>query len=382
MILYLNQAYLEQPDIQQTIIDHRGPDTFSKLKNLANINPAHAAWYCRKGTNLLPFKNELINVPGFAMPDYDPNFRKSWNEVTDQRCLDLRASHWDKPWAMMWSGGIDSTTIVVSMLRNLAPADLENITVSCNQFSVWENPRFYFEHIEPNFKVVDSHDLLAQDLDSQDIYFITGDTADQIFGCAGGYLDSLYQNIDLLYTDIIKNKDCAIDFISAQLDMPDRCFAEWYYHVLLTNARSVGVPVTTLHDLFAWAGFNNDWVSNTFRFMCSGNWQNSKNAKSYIDRFVHWYSSNDYQHWAMNSNNASEKLGATASEYKIAAKKYIYSMDNNDYYFQFKTKMESSTLLDRAHPWGHWCCIDHDWNLLNIKDHRDQIIQMLPDHLA
>jgi asparagine synthetase B (glutamine-hydrolysing) len=382
MILYFNQAYLEHPDIQQTIIDHGGRDTFSKLKNLANINPGHAAWYCRKGTNLLPFKNELIHVPGIAMPNYDPDHTKSWSEVTDQRCQDLRASHWHKPWVLMWSGGIDSTAIVSAMIRNLAPSDLDNITILCNAFSVWENPKFYFDHIRPNFKVVDSHDVLNQDFDGQDIYFISGDTADQLFGSAGGYLHSLYQSTDLLYTNVVKHKDCAIDFIAAQLDVPDRHFAEWYYHVLMTNANSVGISVTTVHELLAWSGFNNAWVSNTFRFMYSGNWQNIKTAKSYIDRFVHWYSSDDYQQWAMNSNNAGEKLGTTASEYKLAAKKYIHTVDHNDYYFQFKIKMPSTSLLDRRCPWGNWCCIDDNWNLLNLTDHQDQILRMLPDHLA
>ena len=382
MILYFNHAYLNHPDFKQAIIDHRGQDVFSKLKNLAEINPTHSAWYCRKGNNLLPFKNKLVDVLGFAMPDYDPNHRKSWSEVTDQRCVDLRASHWNKPWAMLWSGGIDSTTIIAAMIRNLAPADLGNVTVYCNQFSVWENPKFYFDYIKPNFKVADSHDLLNQDLDSQDIYFIHGDPADQLFGSAGSYLDRLYQDADLFHTNIIKNKDCAIDFIATQLDVPDKNFAEWYYHVLVSNAHSVGVPVTTLHDLIAWAGFNNHWVSSKFRSMFAGSWQNSKNAKFYIDRFVHWYDSDDYQQWSMNVDNASEKLGTDVSEYKLAAKKYIYSVDNNDYYFKFKTKIKSISFLDRKHPWSHWCCIDHNWNLLSIADHKDQIVRMLPDHLV
>jgi len=382
MILYLNRDYLNHPDIQQTIIDHRGSDILSKLKNLANINAAHSAWYCRKGTNLLPFKNNMIDVPGFAMPDYDPNFKKSWSEVTDQRCCDLRASHWHKPWTIMWSGGIDSTTIVVAMIRNLASADLANITISCNQFSVWENPRFYFDYIRPNFKVIDSHDLLNQEFDSQDIYFINGDPSDQLFGGAGGYLGKLYQNPDLLQTNIVKNKDCAIDFIATQFDIPDRHFSEWYYHVLLTNANSVGVSVTTLHDLLAWSEFNNGWTSSKFRFLFSGNWPNIKNAETYVKRFVNWYDSNHYQQWSMNGNNAGEKLGTTAAEYKIVAKKYIHSIDNNDYYFRFKTKMQSSSFVNRTCPEGYWCCIDSNWNLLNITDHRDQILRMLPAHLS
>jgi hypothetical protein len=96
---------------------------------------------------------------------------------------------------------------------------------------------------------------------------------------------------------------------------------------------------------------------------------------------VHWFDSNDYQQWAMNSNNVGEKLGSTVSEYKLAAKKYIYSVDNNSHYFKFKTKMPSIDMINRK--WvDHWCCIDDQWNLLNLTDHREQIISMLPDHLV
>jgi hypothetical protein len=230
--------------------------------------------------------------------------------------------------------------------------------------------------------VIDSHDLLNQEFDSQDIYFINGDPSDQLFGGAGGYLGKLYQNPDLLQTNIVKNKDCAIDFIATQFDIPDRHFSEWYYHVLLTNANSVGVSVTTLHDLLAWSEFNNGWTSSKFRFLFSGNWPNIKNAETYVKRFVNWYDSNHYQQWSMNGNNAGEKLGTTAAEYKIVAKKYIHSIDNNDYYFRFKTKMQSSSFVNRTCPEGYWCCIDSNWNLLNITDHRDQILRMLPAHLS
>jgi asparagine synthetase B (glutamine-hydrolysing) len=112
MILYFNSAYLNHPAVKQTIINHRGQDTFSKLTNLDKLNTSHTAWYSRTGNNMLPFKNGLIDVPGFAMPDYNPNCNRAWTDVTDQRCMDLRASDWHRPWVVFWSGGIDSTVIV------------------------------------------------------------------------------------------------------------------------------------------------------------------------------------------------------------------------------------------------------------------------------
>ena len=377
MILYFNHQYLKHPTIQQIIIDNRGSDTLSNLLGVNKLNIAHSATYSRKGTNLLPFKYELTNVPGFDMPDYDPDYNRSWTEVTDQRCLDLRASHWHRPWVLFWSGGIDSTVIVAAIIKNLPRADFDNITIACNAVSIWENPQFYFDHIKPNFKIVNSKGIFLGD-NSQNAYLINSDPADQLFGCLGGYLDTLHQNPELLHTNIINNKDCAIDFFT---NIVDKKFAEWYYHVLVTNANSAGVPATTLYDLMWWSGFNNAWASVKLGFLTQGKRAQLKNAKHYIDEFINWFDSKDYQLWSMNRNNVAEQLGANPSEVKLAAKKYIYSVDNNRYYFKFKTKMPSIDMINRV--WvDHWCCIDDQWNLLNLTDHRDQIISMLPDHLV
>ena len=378
MILYFNPVYLKHPTIQSVIIDHRGSNTLSKLANLNKIDKYHTAWYSRKGINLLPFKSELVNVSGFSMPDYNPDHNMSWFEVTDQRCLDLKSTHFDRPWTVLWSGGIDSTVIVASLIKNLDRADFDNITIACTSISIWENPKFYFDYIKPNFKVVNSTDLLFTDLENQNTYFIDGFPADQLTGCVGGYIDKLYQNPGLLHTDVIKNKNCAIDYIA---DRTDKKFAEWYYHVLVTNADSAGVPITTFHDFVGWSGFNPAWASVKLGFLSHGSWKNLKNAKHYIDKFVNWYDSNDYQQWAMNGKNAGEKIGSGAADFKLIAKKYIYSVDNNSYYLKFKTKMASIDIYDRKLN-EHWCCIDDNWNFLNLQEHKDQIISMLPDHLV
>ena len=326
----------------------------------------------------MPFKNGLIDVPGFAMPDYVPNYNRTWTDITDQRCQDLRASHWDKPWIVLWSGGIDCTVVIAAIIKNLAQTDFDNITIACTAVSIWENPQFYFDYIKPNFKIVNSKEIFSGEGDSQGAYLIDGFPADQLTGCIGGYLDTLYQNPDVLHTNIIKNKDCAIDFFT---DIADKNFAEWYYHVLVDNASSAGITLTTLHDLMWWSGFNNAWTSVKFGYLLQGKWAQLKNATHYIDKFVNWFDSNDYQLWSMNRDNAAEQLGANPSEVKLAAKKYIYSVDKNKYYLKFKTKMPSIELVNRK--WNdHWCCIDNNWNLLNINDHKDQIISMLPDHLV
>lgn len=379
MISYFNHLSLKNPTVQQLIIDTCGVDILSKLINCNKFNIAHSPMYSRKGINTQPFKNQSMNVSGIAMPDYNPDYNVSWDEITDQCCVNLRNTHFDRPWTVLWSGGIDSTVIVSAIIKNLAPADFDNITIVCTSSSIWENPHFYFDYIKPNFKVGNSVELVTNEFDSQNTYTIDGTYADQLFGCLGGYLDTLYQNWDLLHTDIIKNKDAAIDFIVSLTD--DKKFAEWYYHALVTNADSVGVPITTIYDMMWWSGFSFAWTSIRFGILNWGKWKHLKNGKNCVDRHMRWYNNDNYQQWAMNPSNVHDKLGANTSELKLAAKKYIYSLDNNNHYFKFKTKMPSIDMLDRHWPNG-WCCMDDNWNLLNLTDHRDQIISMLPDHLA
>jgi hypothetical protein len=376
MILYFNHQYFNHPDVQKVILEHRDQNTLSRLKNLVKHNTSAPLIYNRKGNDFLPFKFELANTPGFGMPDYDRNHNKSWAEVTDQRCLDLRAAHFDRPWVVMWSGGIDSTNIVCALIRNLSQADLKNITIACTPVCVWENPEFYFKYIVPNFTVISSRDLMCQDVkDQSNVYTIDGEPADQVFGGLGRMKEVLVQNPNLLHQDLGEKN--AIDLISANTD---KKFAEWFYHSLMTSAQQCSIPVHTIFQFEWWQNFNCAWTTAKFRLLYFSRWKNIKNAKFYIDQFVHWYDSNDYQQWAMNPGNTSEKLGTSTTEYKFAAKKYIHSVNKDNYYLKYKTKMGSSDIFSDFVP--DWCCVDDDWNLLNFKDHADQIVSMLPDHLA
>lgn len=380
MILYFNHQYISHPAVQKIILEHRGHDTLDRLKNLSNHNHTQPPLYNRKGVNLLPFKNELIDVPGFSMPDCIPSYNKSWDDITDQRCLELRATKFDRPWIVMWSGGIDSTHIVCALIKNLPPADLKNITIACTPVCVWENSYFYFNYIKPNFKVIDSHHIRQQDIEYQNkFYTLDGEPADQLFGGLSTVLYNMQPNIDLLRKDIVKHSDYAIEFIAKKTN---RHFAEWYYQTLISSAASSGVSVTTFHELVWWSVFNHSWVSVKFRLFYYSNWKNVKNVKSYIDQIVHWYDTNDYQQWAMNKNNTDQKLGQQISDYKLAAKKYIHAVNTDNYYMKYKTKMASGDVFDLVSKTKSWCCIDHNWDLLNFDDHADQIIEALPNHLA
>ncbi|NDH49903.1 MAG: hypothetical protein EBY41_04995, partial [Proteobacteria bacterium] len=73
----------------------------------------------RDGVYKNVFKDRVF--PEMELPPYDENFSETFEQVTDERARDfipwLRESDHNKL-AMFWSGGIDSTVALASIIRN------------------------------------------------------------------------------------------------------------------------------------------------------------------------------------------------------------------------------------------------------------------------
>ena len=86
----------------------------------------------------------------FLMPAYDKNFNKTYEDITDARTEDVRKLIIEKntKFAVAYSGGIDSTLVVASLIKNLTKEQLTNIYIYCDTASVIENPIFYKKFIQ------------------------------------------------------------------------------------------------------------------------------------------------------------------------------------------------------------------------------------------
>ena len=381
MIKYFDQSFLANTKIKHCLESH-GIKFTDLLSARVRFDPGIPGIYNRKGTGTFPFKNGFVDHPGFSMPDYDANFEMTWSEITDQRCNQLRKQKFDKPWIVAWSGGTDSTNILTAIIKNLPPADFDNITVACNNHSVWENPCFFQNHVQNNFKLIDTNYLVSTQSIQDNNYILDGEPADQLF--AGAISHKMFaQDSNLLSKNIIKNADYLIDYIaecnrSDFFAPPGKDFAKYYFEMMMQNISSLSIPIETFHDFFWWYYFNTSWVSVKFRCLSAGEWGKTGNAQNYLDRFIHWFDADNYQLWAMNNNIKGKKFGSTVGEYKLEAKKYIYELDGDQDRMKYKTKSYSNN-----HRWidkDRWCCILDDFTLLNCRDHMDQITDLLPDH--
>jgi hypothetical protein len=345
----------------------------------------------RTGEWSLPWPQQLI--PKFSMPEYDPSFSCSFEDVTDRQALKIkkRIQSGDK-FALMYSGGIDSTTVLVSLLKNLTKEELQSISICCSLHSVAENPMFWSKFIEGNFNILDSNSLKYNNLFDLKLIPITADEGDPIFGTMAG-LD-LFLKFDRYVSDLspasaskLKNlkskmisgelhyslfKDLIINHLNSSGDVN---FAKALYEKLVVNIKTSRMPIHSVHDFFWWFIFNIKYLNCSIRGPVFFN--DSEDFKYAIDNTYNWYNDVEYQLWSMNNNNNGTKIQSGISTYKTAARNYIFDFDKNLWYKNFKLKLESLNLVVNRQPVSNLpinrrpvsrMALDTEYNMYSLND--------------
>jgi hypothetical protein len=375
-IVYVRGRLINAPTLLPVLDQYPQHDWKMMHALCGNFYGSMAGVSCRTGDNVWPFKNNIATQQwGYAPPEFQPGFKKTFADITDQRYHDLIKTKTDRPWIVLWSGGIDSTVVLTSILRNSTAEERKNIVVGCNRISIYENPNFYYKFIVPNFTRLDSTFMDLSQV-ANDFYVIDGDPADQLHTGAQSQA-MLHRNGKDLLRNFWTDPDRLLDYLTDYTG--NRKLAEWHYEKLTTNMRSVNVPLETYHDFFFWGFFNLAWVAAQLRTSEASLTYNREAQKNYFDNFVPWFSNDDYQQWAMSNNQHGIKFGNDLGTMKIESKRYIARLFSDEYYFRFKTKSDSTSRGSRADP-RRFCLLD-DYTWLNIDTDIDLILELLPEHI-
>jgi hypothetical protein len=181
------------------------------------------------------------------------------------------------------------------------------------------------------------------------------------------------------YTDVL------IQYFSHPKN-PD--FGRQLHEKIALSINSSPVPIHSLQDYFWWEMFNLKYTNCASRGTIYLN--DTLNPKYVADNTMNWYNDADYQRWSMTNNGNGQKIRKTAATYKWAAREYIHDFDKNDWYFNFKLKIESlgpSLSLHQdlsgvpmpkrpVHRFG----LDKDYNILYMTD--PTVIEYIEHHLA
>ena len=265
----------------------------------------------------------------------------SLKDLLDSRAIELSsiAKNSNKKIVIMWSGGIDSTTVVSAFIKNLNSQDLTNISICLTTESILENANFYQKYIAPNFKCISYYDMRVTDEFLSNNILLHGDPGDCLFGPSlAMYAGETHQQ---LWKDNLSNIIKGIDNFNNHNTKPG--FSEWYVNKITNNLLEVQpLGVDSVADWWWWHYYNFKWEFSIWRPFFRGRYDikdpiSIANIESYVKNT--FFNTDKFQQWSYS--NLKTHVGRNKQHHKKQAKQYIFELDKNLEYFTTKVKVPS-----------------------------------------
>lgn len=335
----------------------RSVDIWKNIQKVINVN---VGLVDRAGLVKMPFNFAIY--PEFEMPTLkNISFSMSYDDCCNERAQTLiqKSKSLNKPLTVLYSGGIDSTLVLVSLMKNLDKREFKDrIRVALSIDSIVENPNFYHRHIRGNFNIVSSDNIGAL-LDGKSI-LVAGEHNDQLFG--SDIIGSIYREGDFSQIYNTYTRKFITDwFVKKGMD---ENFANIWFDVLDNHIKTKAeCEVSSNYQFFWWYNFCFKWQNVFFRTLqiIDKNKRNIITQDFINDNFINFYSSKYFQIWSMT--NHDKKILKDWSSYKLESKKVIYEYNKDDDYFTNKVKMGSLYKLFIQRDIAE--AIDTDFNILD-----------------
>lgn len=243
--------------------------------------------------------------------------RLTWTECCDRRALELLKLDREK-YLVSWSGGIDSTTMMISLMRTWSPRDLKRVKVLLSHSSIFENPRF-FDRVISSFAIGTSVGDISGELRESGALLLTGELGDQLFGS-----DIMEPAVRAFGDDVLRRgyEDWAPKVIDrwTRVEGSGRAIFDRFAPIVDESP----VPVKTVFDFFWWMNFSQKWQHVKYRFVEQAGWDlDMRYGKSVL----HFFDTPEFQHWSVRNHDL--KIGTDWMSYKRAAKDFIVDFTKN-----------------------------------------------------
>ncbi len=289
------------------------------------------------------FEFKLMSEPASEIINR-PNHNLSFSDICDNRSIEINQV--DGRIFVMWSGGIDSTTVLASILKNWSSADRERVTVLCNYDSIKENKGF-FPFVSKNFTIENS----THDIESflKQGHVVTGELGDQLFGFDFGPFIDLwgFSILEQPWQEVVPRM---FNTISAD---HGASYFEKYKPILEESP----FEIKKTFDFWWWLNFSQKWQHVKLRTLATKSWTN---PKIYFPKLINFFDTVDFQVWSVN--NHDKKIKNSWLSYKYESKEYVIDYTKDQTYMN-KLKLQSLQNLFIGTEF-HWS-IDEEWNFLD-----------------
>jgi hypothetical protein len=309
----------------------------SKWHKIYNMIGVHSTLVDRCESMQMPYNFKLYEP--FKMPRDLTGFNKTYEQCCEERTKELvdLSRHLDKPITVFYSGGIDSTLVLINFMKYLDREEFQSrIRVALSMESINENANFYYDYVRPLCNIVSS-DNINNMFDGSTI-IVGGEINDQLFG--SDIIGNIYRvNNGLGEMNKPYTREHVLKWFKNFMDEPTSNM--WFD--MLDNHIKTQAPceVSTNFHFWWWLNFSFKWQNVFFRMIVRINKEHRKNItpdfiKNY---FHHFYTTEDFQRWSMLNHDL--KIKNSWPSYKWEAKQLIYEFNRDEIYRDEKVKIGS-----------------------------------------
>jgi hypothetical protein len=255
----------------------------------------------------------------------------------------------DKTIAVLWSGGIDSTSALIAVMKAAIASGCTNrIHVCLSLDSVSEYPGFFLNHICGRLRIQSITRPMSAFLDST-VLNVTGEHGDQLFGSQllRPYVQRGFGQVN--YEDVLGA------IMLERLGNPWSALRVRRY--LDPVIEAAPVPIRTVFDYLWWLNYALKWQSVTLRLAVSRGDQTYPVYRS----LRHFFRDERFQRWALA--NTPGRAPSEWPRYKDVAKQYTLEFTGDVSYFTHKEKQDSlrNVLLEPKELTNHLVFMREDF---------------------
>lgn len=275
---------------------------------------------------------------------------KTLEDICNERAAELlqRAEKLGVLLYVFWSGGIDSTLVLVSLLKNATAAQKANIVVLLSNNSINENPNFYRDHIYGKLRTESS--ISFRFIIGTEHLITNGELGDQVFGSnlSSQALMKMFGN-SIIYQPY--HRDILFQFYN--LKLANEKMVNFYLDLFDRLMRAAPIPITTYFEYFWWLIFTLEWQGVFMRILSFTPKRNAHNVtlEYFRTNLNPFFGTEEFQLWSMN--NLDKRIKDTWISFKWPCKDIIYGFTKDDDYHQNKFKQNSVSIWQhRFNPYN------------------------------
>lgn len=304
-------------------------ELFNSKKIKKKANPIYLKSCLFFGATLIDRTSTLDSGIDFSILDQIPqilNTQKTFTQVCNERACEIINSTKGKI-KVLWSGGIDSTVALISLIKELRHLDkINRLTILLSKESIIEYPDFFNDIIDNKLSYEMIKTTIFDHIQPSET-IITGEHGDQLFGS-----DKL--KYPIITGDAFSPYEDILEFIISRKLGTDK-FTNQIIDFIDPVIKEAPFEIISLYDYMWWLNFSLKWQTVSMRLI----YGLERTHNDLENNVFHFFKSNSFQIWSLQ--NHSSKIKTAWNSYKYIAKEFIYEFHKDKFYLEKKEKEQS-----------------------------------------